>query len=161
MLVQAGLYRTCWKPHCWFSHEAAQMVILIESYFYISEFSLSSLSPSQAPNLGVVVYQLKHCANYFMTVFESRKQHLRKPDFCLCKTKGTDQLCSNCTADQCLCFCYMDSRILLLPLSEILSLWPSSVGAQARFCQNRLSSFMAHMISTFVCFRILPVFVKS
>ena len=45
---------------------------------HVSEFSLSSLSPSQAPNLGVVVYQLKHCANYFMTVYESRKQHLRK-----------------------------------------------------------------------------------
>ena len=25
---------------------------------------------------------------------------------CIGKSKGPDQLCSNCTADQCLCFCY-------------------------------------------------------
>ena len=24
---------------------------------------------------------------------------MRKPDFCLCETKGADQLCSNCTFD--------------------------------------------------------------
>ena len=29
---------------------------------------------------------------------------MRKPEFCLCKNKGADQLCSNCTADQCFCF---------------------------------------------------------
>ena len=29
--------------------------------------------------------------------------------FCICKIKDADQLCSNCTADQCLCFCCMDS----------------------------------------------------
>ena len=36
---------------------------------------------------------------------------MRKPDFCLCKNKGADQLCSNCTANQGLCFHYMDSII--------------------------------------------------
>ena len=41
----------------------------------------------------------------------------RKPDFCLCENKGTDQLCSNCTADQRLCFRYKDSTIPLLPNS--------------------------------------------
>ena len=25
---------------------------------------------------------------------------MTKPDFCLCKNKGTDHMCSNCTADQ-------------------------------------------------------------
>ena len=39
---------------------------------------------------------------------------MRKADFCLCKNKGADQLCSNCTADQCLCFRYSDSTIPLL-----------------------------------------------
>ena len=39
---------------------------------------------------------------------------LRKPDFCLCENKGADQLCSNCTADQRLCFRYSDSTIPLL-----------------------------------------------
>ena len=30
----------------------------------------------------------------------------RRQDFCLCENKGADQLCSNCTADQHLCFRY-------------------------------------------------------
>ena len=55
---------------------------------------------------------------------------MRKPDFCLCKNKGTAQLCklcSNCTADQHLCFCYnTDRTIPLLSKSKISSLYPSS-----------------------------------
>ena len=35
-------------------------------------------------------------------------------DFCLFENKGTDQLRSNCEADQRLCFRYMDSTISLL-----------------------------------------------
>ena len=31
---------------------------------------------------------------------------MRKPTICICETKGADQLCSNCEADQRLCFCY-------------------------------------------------------
>ena len=46
---------------------------------------------------------------------------VRKPDFCLCENKDADQLCSNCTADQGLCFRYTDSAISLLPTSEISS----------------------------------------
>ena len=36
---------------------------------------------------------------------------MRKPDFRLCENTGADQLCSNCTADQRLCFRYTDSTI--------------------------------------------------
>ena len=31
---------------------------------------------------------------------------IRKSAFYICENKGTDQLCSDCTADQCLCFHY-------------------------------------------------------
>ena len=31
----------------------------------------------------------------------------------MCKSKDADQLCSNCTADQRLCFCFSDSTISL------------------------------------------------
>ena len=37
---------------------------------------------------------------------------VRKPTFCLWENKGADQLCSNCEADQHLCFRYTDSTIL-------------------------------------------------
>ena len=50
---------------------------------------------------------------------------MRKPDFCLGEDKGTEQLCSNCEADQRLCFRYTDSMILLLSKFKISGLWPS------------------------------------
>ena len=39
---------------------------------------------------------------------------MRKPTVCICENKGTDELCSNCEADRCLCFRYKDSTIPLL-----------------------------------------------
>ena len=47
---------------------------------------------------------------------------MRKPAFCICENKDADQLCSNCAADQRLCFRYTDSTSSLLPKSEISSL---------------------------------------
>ncbi|KAK3096434.1 hypothetical protein FSP39_000076 [Pinctada imbricata] len=42
------------------------------------EYTVSSLSVNQAPSLGVVVYQLRQCANNFMSVYDTHQQHLRK-----------------------------------------------------------------------------------
>ena len=50
---------------------------------------------------------------------------MRKPAFRICATKCADQLHGNSAADQRLCFCYEDSKIPLLPKSEISSLLPS------------------------------------
>ena len=47
---------------------------------------------------------------------------MRKPAFCICKKKDADELRSNCAADQCLCFRYIDSKIPLILKSEISSL---------------------------------------
>ena len=47
---------------------------------------------------------------------------MRKLDFYLCENKGADQLCSNCTADQRLCFRYSDSTIPLLFIANISSI---------------------------------------
>ena len=70
---------------------------------------------------------------------------MRKPDFCLGnnkgayqlhrENKGTDQLRSNCEADQRLCFHYTDNVIPLLPKSEISSCSSSSVTQQSGLCQ--------------------------
>ena len=46
---------------------------------------------------------------------------MRKPDLRLCENKDSDQLCSNCTADQRLCFHYSESTISLLPKYRISS----------------------------------------
>ena len=61
---------------------------------------------------------------------------MRKLAFCKCENKDADQLRNNCTADQRLCFRYMDSTIPLLPKSEISSLWPSSVAVQPGLCRT-------------------------
>ena len=47
---------------------------------------------------------------------------MRKPAICICENKDADQLRSNCTADQRLCFRYIVSTIPLPPKSEISSL---------------------------------------
>ena len=39
---------------------------------------------------------------------------MRKPAFCMCENKDTDQLCSSCTADQCLCFRYSEIQSFYL-----------------------------------------------
>ena len=61
---------------------------------------------------------------------------LRKLDFCICKNKDADQLHGNREADQCLCFCYTDSTIPLLPKYEITSFLPSSVAVQPGLCRT-------------------------
>ena len=55
---------------------------------------------------------------------------VRKPAFCICENKDADQLLGNREADHCLCFCYTDSTIPLLPKSKISSFYPSSVTVQ-------------------------------
>ena len=40
---------------------------------------------------------------------------MRKPAFHICENKDEDQLCGNCTADQRLCFGYIDSTIAVQP----------------------------------------------
>ena len=65
---------------------------------------------------------------------------MRKPAFCICENKGTEQLHRNREADQHLCFCYIDSAIPLLPKSEISSLLPSSVAVHLSLCRTWLET---------------------
>ena len=61
---------------------------------------------------------------------------MRKPT--ISENKGAEQLHSNYEADQCLCFCYMDSTMPLLSISKISSLKPSSMTVQDGFCRTVL-----------------------
>ena len=70
---------------------------------------------------------------YLVLIYEPRRE---KNVFCIFENKGADQLCSNCTTDQCLCFHYIDSTIPLLPKSGISSLWLSSVVVQPGLCRT-------------------------
>ena len=63
---------------------------------------------------------------------------VRKPAFCICENKCADQLCSNRTADQCLCLHYIGRTIPLLPKSTISILYPSAMAGQPSLCQTWL-----------------------
>ena len=41
---------------------------------------------------------------------------MRKPVFCICVNKSTDRLCGNGAADERICFCCIDSTIILLSI---------------------------------------------
>ena len=57
---------------------------------------------------GITNLNLKWCVEIMSRSFQPRQE---KTGFYLCKTKGTDQLYSRCTADQLLCFRYKDNTI--------------------------------------------------
>ena len=85
----------------------------------------------------MVKYSLYTTHGHLTTSNNHQMSHVRrKPDFCLCKNKGADQLCSNGTTDQRLCFRHTDSTIPLLSKFKIFSLQPSSVHVQLGLCRT-------------------------
>ena len=88
---------------------------------------------------------------------------MRKPDFCHGKNKGADQLCSDCTTDQRLCFCYMDSTIPLLPKLEISNFCSCPGGFVPDLVGNpdeRFSHIAAHLMNLlFYIPMVLPGFL--
>ena len=63
---------------------------------------------------------------------------MRKLTLCICKNKDADQLCSNCsncTADQRLCFRHTDNTIHLLLISKVSSFYLYSVTVQPGLCR--------------------------
>ena len=79
---------------------------------------------------------------------------MRKPAFCICQNKGADQLRGNGTADQRLCFRYIDSAICLLPKSKISGILPSSVAVQPNLCLT----WSETLKTAFVAMRLIPAF---
>ena len=84
---------------------------------------------------------------------------MRKPDFCQCENKGADQLCSNCKADQCLCFRYTDSPIPHLSKSKNFQSVATFCACTARF----VSDVFGNHIVDFLIMRLifLTPFVTS
>ena len=77
---------------------------------------------------------------------------MRKPAFCICENKDTDQLRGNHEADQGLCFRYINSTIPLLSKSEIFKPLAILCGCTAWFVsdlfgnpKDRFSQNEAHM----------------
>ena len=85
---------------------------------------------------------LTNCLNSYMS------STMRKPDFFICQNKDTNQLRSNCSADQRLCFRYIESTIPLLLKSKISCLQPSSVAVQTSLCRIWLETLKTVFLTT-------------
>ena len=70
--------------------------------------------------------------------------------FAYAKNKDADQLRGNHEADQPLCFRYKDSRIPLLPKSEIPSLQLSYVVVQPGLCRTWLETLKTVFLVTYM-----------
>ena len=99
-----------------------------------------SIVPAVPLNRGILI----QC----FTSKDDMSRVMRKPAFCIYQNKDADQLRSNCAADQLLCFCYIDSTIPLLPISEISSLWPFSVAVQPGLCLTWLENPKTGFLTT-------------
>ena len=77
---------------------------------------------------------------------------MRNPAFYICKT-DTDQLCCNRTADQHLCFCYIDSTIFrnFKPLAILCGCTDRFVPDLVGNPEDRFSHDESHMC--FKCYR--------
>ena len=98
---------------------AVFIVCIIKMFYVLSTYSLNEIC--------MFVYYLLHNLvhtgkpDYIVLKSEIMSRHMGKPTICIGENKDADQLCSNCEADQHLCFRYTDSTIPLLHKSKISS----------------------------------------
>ena len=118
-----GLHFQFSKLPCFLSMIAHQYIYLVIYFILVKHFK---------------IYRFMLTLNAFEDVIQplavEMSHVVRKPAFCIYENKDADQLRGNRQADQCLCFCYIDSTIPLLPKSEISSFLPSSVTVQPGLC---------------------------
>ena len=103
-----------------------------EMFQFFDEDSNGTLDMRELGKLNAAIFNIFPRFGYKGTEPPGRMNlHLsrstRKPAICLC---------SNCTADRCLCFRHTDSTIPLLLISKVSSLQLYSVTVQPGLCQT-------------------------
>ena len=116
------------NPEDRFSQNEAQIIAVRsgrEQYY-----SYNAVKPTKdADGINKMVKTLTRLGKYIVSLI------MRNLAFCICKNNGADQLGSNCTTDQRLCFRYIDGTIPLLPKSEISGCQLFFVAVQPGMCQ--------------------------
>ena len=88
-----------------------------------------------------------------------------KRTICIGENKGTDQLRSNCEADQRPCFRYTDSTILPLLIAKISRLKLASVTGQTGLCWTwwgtQIVGFLTHRLNIKVISSVLSLKTES
>ena len=125
--------------------ESCQSSDLAITLFY-QGYNLFSLS-----DIPVTCWDVSKSFQYNPTDSEMSRC-IRKPTICVCENKGADQLCSNCTADQRLCFRYTDSTIPLLLKYKISSFQVCFCDCTARFLSDLVGTqvvgFLSHRLKS-------------
>ena len=105
------------------------LYLIFVSMFKKRECTYGIIAISHKPKRQSNIPLKTHYVQYFLIAFNCLSIILkymslvmRKPDFCICENKEADQLRGYFEADQCLCFCYTDITIPLLPNYEFTSL---------------------------------------
>ena len=108
--------------------------------------------------MGFFVLRLNIPVNNFSVMSGRSQLFLGKIFFFAFLKTDTDQLslCSNCTADQCLCFHYLDDTISLLVKSEISSFLPSSLAVQGSLYQIRSQGYKTFFMLSSAETKIYP-----
>ena len=83
-----------WQCTCPYGYHGDMCQYKGRSKLWLLYFGCSFCLTIKIPGKTAWSLALFYCLSCFM----------RKTEFCLCENKGPDQLCSNCTADQCFCF---------------------------------------------------------
>ena len=103
-------------PKIGFAHGAAQMS---HSLYKQHRSTCTSLQSKQHLFIMLSPVSIPKFLRLGGRIFQNQMSRvMRKPTFCIYENKDADQLRGNRKADQRLCFCYIDSRIPLLPKSE-------------------------------------------
>ena len=93
-------------------------------------------------NLNMKCLPIMIISETFSSLNMSRR--MRKPTICICQNKVADQLCSSCTADQCLCFRYTDRTISLLLIFKLLAFFCDSTGWFVSDLVGNLDCWFSH-----------------
>ena len=79
-------------------------------------------------------------------IFEPSRE--KTNNFYICENKDADQLCSNCTADQRLCFRHKDTTIPLLLMSKFSRFLLYAVTVHSGLCrtcsESQIVGFLMH-----------------
>ena len=94
------------------------------------QFSIKTYVVTTHKNIG---FQVEIGKTYLLILSTYESHHEETCILHICKNKDTDQLRSDCAADQCLCFRYIDSTIPLLSKSEFSKPLTIFSGCIARF----------------------------
>ena len=116
--------------------------------FLIMWLNLRIVLVAFGTNTYAISPEYMYLHKFLERLFVYMSRVIREPSFCICENKYGDQLCGNREADQCLCFCYLDSTIPSNTIPSHLQWLYSLVCVRpSQNLQRLFSDFATHIFS--------------